>query len=167
MLLFRYLCVALICVFSGCIAEEAPATPKVLHYVQDHLPKSGVLKLSEGFLYVDVDDAYIHKLISFIEEQGYEEPPYFGGPEMAGAHISVVYAEESKEYGLGEIEECGMTIAFTPKECQVVHPSKWKKVEAVYLIVVEAPELDRIRVKYGLPKREYDFHITVGIKPKC
>lgn len=74
MLQLRHLCVALICVFSACIAEEAPASPKVMHYVQDHLPKSGVLKHVEGFLYVDIDDAYIHKLITFIEEEGYEEP---------------------------------------------------------------------------------------------
>jgi hypothetical protein len=35
----------------------------------------------------------------------------------------------------------------------------------VYFVVVEAPELDRIRAKYGLPQRLYPFHITIGAKP--
>ena len=75
---------------------------------------------------------------------------------------------EANNYGLGEVEECGKLIIFTPKQCQVVHPPKWKnKLEkSLYLITVEAPKLDRIRKKYGLPRREYEFHITVGIKPK-
>lgn len=32
-------------------------------------------------------------------------------------------------------------------------------------VVVEAPELDAIRQKYGLPKTKYAYHITIGIKP--
>ena len=55
-------------------------------------------------------------------------------------------------------------IYFTPKECQVVYPTTFQGVEAVYLVTVEAPQLDQIREKYGLPKRKYYFHITVGVR---
>jgi len=71
-----------------------------------------------------------------------------------------------KKYGVERIQECGETIDFVPKECQVVHPPRWKAIDKVYFVVVEAPELDRIREKYGLLKRKYPFHITIGVKPK-
>lgn len=166
MLRLKYLIVALVCIFSTCIAAQAPRSPEVMHYVRHHLSHCGVLKSEDGFLYVDIDDAYIHKLITFLEEEGFQEPPYFGKPGLVGAHISVAYYDEARELGLGEIEECGQLIVFTPKKCQVVHPPKWKETESLYIITVEAPELDRIRKKYGLPRREHEFHITVGIKPK-
>jgi hypothetical protein len=76
------------------------------------------------------------------------------------------YPEEMTKYGVKEIKECGEMISFVPTRCQVVHPPRWKKVDEVYFVVVEAPQLDKIREKYGLPKREYDFHITIGVKRK-
>jgi hypothetical protein len=162
--LLRYLCVALMLIGYGCIAQEAPST--ILNYIQNQLPHCGILKKTEGFVYVDVDDEYIHRLITFIQEEGFEEPPYFGNADLVGAHISVMYGDEVKKYGIKEMQECGETIYFTPLECQIVHPPTWKEIDEVYLVVVEAPELDKIREKYGLPKRMYDFHITVGVKLK-
>jgi len=162
----RCLFVPLMLFCHSCIAQEAPSCPKVLHYVQDQLPHCGILKKSESFVYVDVDDEYIHKLITFIQKDGFEEPPYFVNSDSVGAHITVMYEDEVKKYGIGEIQECGEKIYFTPKECKIVHPPRWQEMDEVYFIVVEAPELDRIRKKYGLTKKEYDFHITIGVKPK-
>lgn len=142
----------------GCLAAEAPSCSKLIEYAEHQLPHWGVLKNSDGFVYVDLDDDYIHQLVGLID--GYEEPPYFEGMYTAGAHISVIYPNEK----VGEIEECGQMIPFTIKDCQVVHPPRWKEIDEVYFIVVEAPELDALRMKYGLPKREYEFHITIGIK---
>lgn len=144
----------------GCFAQEYP----VLDYVQDNLSHRGVLRKSGDFVYVDVDDDYIDELIGLIE--GFEEPPYFGREDLVGAHISVIYRDEVKKYQIGSIEECGQLIDFVPKECLVVRPPHWKEMDEVYVIVVEAPELERIRMKYGLPKGKYPFHITVGVKPK-
>jgi hypothetical protein len=121
--------------------------------------------MSKDFVYVDVDDAYIHKLIRFIEKDGFKEPPYFESPRLGGAHISVMYKNETKEYGIKDLQECGEVICFTPKECRIVRTPGWKESDEVYIIVVDAPELNRIREKYGLPKG-YDFHITIGVKPK-
>lgn len=156
----------LMLVCSQCPAQT-PSCPKILHYIHEELPQQGVLKSSDGFVYVDVDDAYIHKLIAFIQKDGFEKPPYFGSTDLVGAHISVIYQDEMKQYGVGEIEECGETIDFRATGCNIVHPHKWKDMDEVYFVVVEAPELDQIRKKYGLPKREYDFHITIGVKHKA
>jgi hypothetical protein len=124
------------------------------------------LRHSDGFTYVDLDDEYIHKLVTFIRDDGFEEPPYFGRPDLIGAHITVVYPEEVIQYGIGSIEECGTTIEFTLKGCEIVVPPKWKTVSEVYFVAVDAPALDEIRRKYGLSKRAYDFHITIGVMPK-
>lgn len=39
-------------------------------FVQNELSHHGIVHNSKGFFYVDVDDAYIHRLIPFIEEDG-------------------------------------------------------------------------------------------------
>lgn len=119
---------------------------------------------SDNFVYVDVDDDYIHKLVEFIKADGFEEPPYFGGPNMHGAHITVMYPKEVKDYGIKQIEEEGMKIFFDLKSCKTVRPPNWPDIEWVYFITVDAPTLTKIRQKYGLPQREYEFHITIGVK---
>jgi len=162
--LLKYLLIPLLLNCQSFTTQEAPACELILEYIQRQLPHCGVLKNSEGFVYVNVDDEYVHKLVSFIKDEGFEEPPYFGDAGLVGAHITVIYPDEVKKYGIKEIQECGKTINFTPKKCQVVRPPKWEKIDQVYFVVVEAPELDQIREKYGLPKREYDFHITIGVK---
>ena len=120
-------------------------------------------KRLDGFLYVDLDDNYIHSLVDFIRDQGFQEPPYFG-EKLIGAHITVAYPNEIRNQIM---EECGMPVSFTLRECQIVHPPRWKEVEEVYLIVVDAPMLDQLREKYGLSKRQYDCHITIGVKLKA
>ncbi len=122
----------------------------------------GTLKeCGDGFVYIDLDDGFIHDLIHYIEPDGFIEPPYFGKTGLIGAHISVIYADEIRN---GAIEELGQTFSFTPIECKIVHPPDWSDVEDLYLIEVDAPELDLIRKKYGLEKRELGFHITIGVK---
>lgn len=151
---------------SSCYAQEAPAQSEVLEYAKTHLTNSGTLQFSSGFAYVEVDDEYIFSLLPFIEKVGFIAPPYFGREDLVGAHVTVIYPHEVIEYGIQEIPECGQVISFTPKDCMVVHPPRMQDVDEVYFIVVEAPELDAIREKYGLPKRQYEFHITIGVKPK-
>ena len=144
---------------TQCIAASCDT---ILEYSQNHLALSGELKNLDGFVYVDLDDNYIHSLVEFIRDQGFQEPPYFGDG-LIGAHITVAYP---KELNNQIIEECGMPVSFTLRECQIVHPPRWQDIEEVYLIVVDAPILDQLREKYRLPKRQYDFHITIGVKQK-
>ncbi|HEY2810429.1 MAG TPA: hypothetical protein VGJ00_03460 [Rhabdochlamydiaceae bacterium] len=150
-----------------CHAQEAPAGKEVLRYAEIHLPHWGILKERNGFVFVAIDAGYIYKLIHFISDEGFEEPPYFGLPDSAGAHITVIYPNEVEKYHLGKIKECGKRIYFTLQECQVVHPLKLAEVEELYLITVDVPELEKIRKKYGLPPAEYPFHITIGFKYKA
>lgn len=163
-----YLQIFSIVLYTTCFSQEisAPSCPLVLNYIEEHLPHQGILKDSNGFIYVDLDDEYVHKLITFIQQDGFQEPPYFGDNDLVGAHITVAYPEETKKYGIKQIKECGEMISFVPKKCQVAHPFRWEKIEEVYFIVVDAPQLDKIRKQYGLPKQKYDFHITIGVKPK-
>ena len=139
------------------------AIPQIPESAIAQYPCWGTLRESEdGFVYLDIDDNYIHQLIHFIEDDGYQEPPYFGQTELVGAHISVAYAKEER---VGKIAEEGRVIHFTPIECKIVQPPNWEGIEGVYIIEVDAPELDLIRAKYGLPKFEFGYHITIGVKP--
>lgn len=164
---FKYLTFCFSLASRGLLAQETSICPVILGYALQELPNWGVLKNSEGFIYVDLDDSYVHKLVTFIQKDGFEEPPYFGSPNLVGAHITVIYPDEVEKYGINDIQECGKTIHFTPKDCKIVRPPNWEEIDEVYFIVIDAPELDEIREKYGLPKREYDLHITIGVKPKA
>jgi hypothetical protein len=165
-LLFFFILPLVLCTVQLNAAEETPACSQIIEYIFDNFTEAGELKQDDrGFVYVDLDDQYVYKLNEFIKDQGFEIPPYFG-PNMYGAHISVVYSKESEKYQLGEIAEVGSTIYFRPVGCKTVPPGSWADVEEVYVITVDAPILDKIRKKYGLPKSTYDFHITIGVKYK-
>src|SRR5215831_10080616 len=83
---------------------------EMLDYIFENLPEYGTLMQDErGFVYVDLPNDYIHKLYPMIDEEGFDEPPYFVRPRMYGAHISVIYASEAKEHGI-KIQEGGQTI---------------------------------------------------------
>ena len=162
----KYFTAALLLISCSFASSDVSSYPAVLSSIQNELPHHGILKKTGRFVYVDVDDEYIHKLITFIENDGFEKPPYFGNSELVGAHITVIYSDEVEKYGIDEIQECGEKIDFTPKECKIVHPPNWHKIDEVYFVAIESPRLDQIRKKYGLPKSEYEFHITIGVKPK-
>jgi len=165
MCILKYLIAICFLIGQSGIAREAPSCPRIIDYIENHLPLQGRLQFTSGFVYVDVDDDYIHCLIPFIEREGFEEPPYFGRSDLVGAHITVIYPEEVKKYRIHNIKECGKTIHFSVKTCQVVQPPSWGGDE-IYLIIVDVPELNKIRDQYGLPKSELPFHITIGVKPK-
>jgi hypothetical protein len=137
---------------------------QILNYIFENLPEYGTLvQDSEGFVYVDIPNDYIYKLFPLIDQKNFVLPPYFGRPGLHGAHISVIYASEAKENGI-KIKEQGQTIYFYPKVCQIVKPGKWKEVDEVYTITVEAPALNKLRKRYGLRDAAYPFHITIGVK---
>lgn len=136
---------------------------KIKDYIFENLTETGVLKQDKyGFVYVDLDDGYINKLLQYISEEGYVRPPYFAPPNGHGAHITVIYADEAKD--LGKIDELGKTIAFKIKECKEIHPPQHPELEGIYIITVDAPILKGIRRKLGLRPPKYDFHITIGWK---
>lgn len=160
----KYLILLTLLVCSSGQAREDASCATILDHVHTELPHYGVLKSTERWVYVDLDDAYIHTLIGFIQSEGFEEPPYFGTADLVGAHITVVYPEEMEQCEIRVIEEDGEVISFIPTQCEIVPSPRRQGIDEVSLIIVEAPALDRIRQKYGLPKRKYPFHITFGVK---
>jgi hypothetical protein len=168
MVIMKKFCLFLYVTVFACLSAFAQddISSQLISYTKRNLPCCGKLKSESGFVYVNVDDRYIHDLIPFLEDLGFEKPPYFGREDLVGAHITVIYPKEMQEYALSAIEEVGKSIAFTPLYCKIVSPPTWKEIDLVYLIVVEAKELDDIRIKYGLPKQKYDYHITIGVKAK-
>lgn len=147
-------------------AEEISYREEILAYSEMELPHVGTLKRrpSTGLIYLDVSDDYIRQLIKFVEADGFLESDCLDGPDKMGAHISVISGKESRS--LESVDELELAFSFTITDCIKVHPPTWKAVEEVYILVVEAPELDEVRQRYGLPKKPHAFHITFGLKPK-
>jgi hypothetical protein len=163
---YIYLLASLLGIFQTCPIAKSYHSEKILNFILAHLPKRGTLRKDErGMVYVKVDNNYIHKLIDFIKQEGFDTPPYFG-EGLHGAHITVMTPEELLYYAVSDLKECGQVVRFEPKECKIVHPETWKPGELAYLITIEAPLLHKLRKKYGMPERQYDFHITVGVRPK-
>jgi hypothetical protein len=149
----------------GCTSTLKPCQ-SIFKTIDRSLTTTGVLKQeSNGFVYLKIEDAFIHNLVPYIAKQGFESPPYFG-PGMIGAHITVINAEEFQSHGLTHIEECEQAFDFVPLSCQVVYPPHWPGVEAAYIVVIDAPSINQLRQKYGLTPTQFQPHITLGIKPK-
>ena len=147
--------------------NTAFACKAVLDYISRYLDRRGILEQdAKGYVYVKVDDDYINNLYSLIEDEEFETPPYFDRELAHGAHISVIYKEEADFYKIGKIDEIGSVVSFQVKDCQIIHPPSWNKIDSVYLITLEAPTLEKIRKKYGLPPPAYPFHITIAVKYK-
>jgi hypothetical protein len=70
--------------------------PNIMNSI-DLLPKSGVIKSTEnGYIYVDIDDEFIHKLFPLLSLDHIQMPDYFSEEKnYIGAHISLVYPEEN------------------------------------------------------------------------
>lgn len=161
----KLLTLALLLLFGQAYAGVKKPCEAIRNYIFEKLPEYGVLKQdNKGFVYVDVSNDYIHKLVGLIEEEGFVEPDYFEGEGRVGAHISVVYAKESELYKVGKIEEVGTTIYFRVNGCEIVQPGVDPEIDSYYLVTVDAPILAKIRKKYGLPLGKYPFHITIGVR---
>jgi len=138
-----------------------PAWKEVVKYAEENLPTKGQLKVnSDGFVYLKVDDAYIHTLFPMLDisQEGFKEPPYFRRSEAPGAHISVFYVNEHISP-----EEVGQFFHFTPKRIVIVQSSP----KTSYAILqVDAPELEKLREKYGLSPKLFghQYHISLGKK---
>lgn len=134
---------------------------QIVDYAKENLPLEGQLLIkSEGFVYLKVDDEYIHTLFPLLEleENGYKKPPYFRSKEAPGAHISIFY---EKEHIFPE--EIGQYFRFQLKQIVIVKPSK----DTSYAVLqVEAPELEKLRKKYGLSPKLFghEYHISLAKK---
>ncbi len=144
-----------------CVEDQPQVIEQVLQFEQ-----KGILKQKDnGYLYVDVSNDYIKYALPLIEAAGKLVPPsHYTSKKGIGAHISVMYENEQIINEIWEIKELGQEFNFTVKELRTVKLNNNQKMKKLWLIAVEAPELERLRESYGLsPKlKGHDFHITVG-----
>lgn len=150
--------------WTGDVAQEQSSNQsweKVVDYARENLPLEGKLVIkSDGFVYLKVDDGYIHALFPMLElsKKGFKQSPYFRSKDSPGAHISVFYADENVVP-----KEVGQTFHFTLKDIVIVHANKY---ESYAILQVESPELEKLRKKYGLSGhlRRHDYHISLAEK---
>src|SRR4029079_7374443 len=85
-------------------------------------------------------------------------------PKAMGAHISVFYEDEMISNGIWLLEQAGEWFNFEVKEFRYLERKTAKGKQKLWLIAVDAPGLQRLRMHYGLkPKLHgHDFHITIG-----
>lgn len=113
---------------------------------------------SDGFVYLKVDDHYIHTLFPLLglKHEGYREPPYFRSKEAPGAHISVFYADEHVIPS-----EIGDEFQFKPERIKIT-----KTRDASYVVLQVESRTRKAPGKYGLSPRlkNHPFHITLAKK---
>lgn len=122
----------------------------------------GRLVLSDNkLIYLDIDDAYVHRLFPLLTNAAIKKPDYFKKGSV-GAHVTVAYPEEQSIF---DKRDFGKEYHFKIKEL-VAADIYLKKY---YVLIVDSPMLRQLRAKHGLPEQLnfkqhlIDFHITIGV----
>lgn len=130
------------------------------------LNPKGVLKQEEdGTVYLEVSKEFITKIIPLINVPGKIVPPRgCQGKKKGRAQIKVIHESELVKHEIWEIREVGQEYTFKVVSLRTVKLHKDRKVRKLWLLVVDAPELEQLRAKYGLKPlpRGRDFHILIG-----
>lgn len=140
-----------------------------LAQLKDVKLKGTLKKTKDNYVYLDLSNDVINGLISLIDCDGVEKPPYdLKSFNSVGAHISVIGTSEYKDNDLESIKEVGQEFNFTFKNIKSTNPDGWDEMKKVYFVQVESLGLEKLRKKYGLPKLidGHEFHITIGVEKK-
>ncbi len=136
--------------------------PKIIENAQ-RLSSTGSTQKTENNLFcLNIDDTYIHQLYPLLEDERIKKPDYFG-EKSVGAHITIIYPEESKNINAHDLQQ---EHSFFVKDIVTTEIGQ----KTYYVLLVEAPSLLRLRKKYNLPDllsfKGYSigFHITIGLK---
>ena len=139
-----------------------PIDNQPLIKVARNLPNIGVIKNYNDFVYLAIDDGYIHSLFPLLNDKEVEKPDYFS--IGIGTHISVIYPDEMKNPQI----ELDRQIDF-----QIVELLKAETIDAIYYVLrVSSPELIQIRKMNNLGEKLnlngyiIDLHTTIGKKSK-
>ena len=128
----------------------------------------GILKKTkDNFVYLDISNDIINGFVSMLDYEGVDKPPYnLKSFNNVGTHISVIGTDEYEDNNIEEIKEIGEEFNFTFKDIKFTNPDGWDGVKKVYFIRVNAPDIEKMRVKYNLSKKidGHDFHITIGVE---
>lgn len=138
--------------------------PKLIDTAK-RLSLKGNTQTTENNLFcLNIDDAYIHQLFPLLDDERIKKPNYFG-KKAIGAHITIIYPEESKNIHAHDLQQ---EHSFFVKD--VVTAEIAQKI--YYILLVDSPSLLQLRRKYNLPDllcfKGYSvgFHITIGVKEK-
>jgi hypothetical protein len=149
----------------ACGDYQVEFQPKVLEQAIK-IEQRGILKQKEnGYLYVEVSNDFISKILPFIDAPGRIVPPrHYVSKKGIGAHISVMYENEQIESEIWEIKEIGKEYSFEVMELRTIKLNKDGRVKKLWLLAVDAPDLEDLRMRYGLTSKlkGHDFHITIG-----
>lgn len=126
-----------------------------------HLPSEGFLKQAgDGYVYLKVPDKIAYTLFPLVKEPGFELPNSIRRHTKVGAHISIMYTKEAKS--IPSVHELGEKYSFEPKRIRHVRSGAKEYI----ILEVEAPQLEKIRTRYGLSPKlmNHEFHITIAEK---
>jgi serine protease inhibitor len=156
---FNLLIVSLLILLASCCGKLQGVNDSILKET-DNLPKTGILKEKNGYIYLKLNNEYIHKLCPIIQKFDYKakKPPYFRAPESVGSHISVMYETETSNF---KVKEINQEFDFSINKVKIVKSAKIN----YYVLEVESPRLEQLRIKYGLSRflKGYKFHTTIAI----
>ena len=118
----------------------------------------GFLKENNGFFYLEVDYDYINRLYPLLKKLNNKiEKPIYPENNLL-AHVSVIYENENPSI---KVEEINKKFDFVITGIKTVTS---KNIQ-YHMIVLESPDLEALRTKYGLTEllQGYKFHITIGL----
>lgn len=147
--------------FAYIVDGSRISQPRLLTYAKNRLQNHGTIEqTADGYTYVKVSDSYVTELMKQITPAKFENPRYDRQQVVHGAHISLMYENEAKT--ISKLQELGQTVDFTPLGFYTVVIND----KEYFMLAVDAPELSKIRQKYGLPEKieNHAFHITIGVR---
>ncbi|MBP9841734.1 MAG: hypothetical protein KBC64_04845 [Simkaniaceae bacterium] len=124
---------------------------RLLTFARLHLPLRGVLKRNEGHYYLEISPQFSRSF------------PY-GKSSTYQQRVTVIYTQE----GIVEsFPEEGMMFSFTLKGYYRTKPVNWPTIKTAYLLLIEVPALEELRVKHHLSPKPYghDFHLLLSVDP--
>lgn len=136
-----------------------------IHQVIDNLPCEGNIKIAvNGFSYLDINDDFIHQIYPLLGYLEAMKPDYFTTENnYIGAHISIIYPEENTQLDANEANK-RIEFEIVGLFCADLADTRY------FAFKVNAPELIRIRQKYGLSDKMQlkgcmiESHITIATK---
>lgn len=140
--------------------------PQVIEQMMQFEQKGILKQKANGYLYVEVSNDFITHSLPLIDIQDNITPPFdYTSRNGIGAHISVITETELDDQIKWGIEEIGQEYTFTVMEVRTVKMrTRDKRIKTLWLLAVNAPELQQLREKYGLSSylKGHDYHITLG-----
>jgi Swiss Army Knife, 2H phosphoesterase domain len=130
----------------------------ILTYARENIPLVGILQQTKGgYIYLKVDDEFIHSLFPLLNVPEKQMPPYFSDLyNQVGAHITVVYQDEQSFPCT--MDELGTSFAFALSGLQ----HAIFEFESYFILSVESPALVTLRRKYGFSDNPVYHGIPVG-----